>query len=89
MKIGNGPAAVIPPLDYEGNPFNRESHCPAIWDGKAVERAGKSENLPDMQTVSASWPKGMQTGCVGKPGRPHAVILRSGVFFFSRAIIIY
>ncbi len=49
VRIGDGPAAVIPPfIVQEGNPFSRVCHClENNSDGKAAERAGKSEDLPE------------------------------------------
>jgi hypothetical protein len=50
VEIRSTPGAVTPPFPKifrKGNPFNFMCHCPKNKDGKAVERAGEPEDLPE------------------------------------------
>jgi len=52
VKIGSGPAAVIPALNIRATLSASEATFPYERDGKAAERAGKPEDLPYLNTVS-------------------------------------
>jgi len=47
VRIGSGPAAVIPPLFNKGNLFSKYGHFSDKPEWKAAKKAGKSEDLPE------------------------------------------
>jgi hypothetical protein len=61
VKIGDGPAAVTSPfsgfncnnISGKRNPFGRVRHFSCL-NGKAAERAGKSEDLSEQQAPKLS-----------------------------------
>lgn len=62
VKVGDGPAAVVPPFsDGKGEPFQPCVPLFQIGNGKAAERAGKSENLPERMGMTFA-DRGAATG---------------------------
>ena len=51
VKIGSGPAAVIPTFNKKGTFLATMATVPAIRNGKAAKKAGESEDLPEKTAV--------------------------------------
>ena len=55
MEIGDGPAAVIPPFhEGKGTLCAVDATAPPRRGGKAAQRAGESEDLPEFLIAIAS-----------------------------------
>jgi len=84
VKIGDGPAAVIPPpAARQGEP---DQPCTSLLDdmgGKAAEREGKSENLPGKMSLFFVDGKRLADPIGYKREIPGSKFIGPGIFLFS------
>ena len=55
VRIGSGPATVIPPFLIKGTFLAQIcATFPRNWNGKAAKKAGKSEDLPEQNRYTSA-----------------------------------